>query len=88
MSKKSVLEGVKSLPIFCLNCYHHSWKNCYGDNPCTPVRLAKMFPEAKINLAIQELYFKVPFEEHEKWNNNRRKKLKSSVMLKETKEKE
>jgi hypothetical protein len=30
-------------------------------------------------LLLQKLYFEVPFEEHEKWNNQRRKLLRKKV---------
>jgi len=79
--KPLVKKGQHCLPWFCLNCYHHSWKNCYGENPCTPVRLLRMFSlseEAnKALLILQELNSKVPFEEQEKWNRPRKEKGKS-----------
>jgi hypothetical protein len=72
-------QGEHALPIFCLNCHQHSWKNCYGENPCTPVRLLyREFPldsEArKAALILQKLNSKVPFERKETWN----KKIKRS----------
>jgi len=71
MSKKE-----HSLPYFCLHCYAHSWKNCYGENPCTPVRLlTRKFPLTKeaheAMIILQNLYAKVSFEEKESWNKKR-----------------
>ena len=75
-----VKKGQHCLPWFCTNCYHHSWKNCYGENPCTPVRLlTRLFSlteEAKTAILIlQKLDGKVPFEEREKWNKAKRQNL-------------
>jgi len=76
--KPLLKKGERCLPIFCLHCYHHSWKNCYGENPCTPVRLlTRLFPLTKeantARLILQALDGKVSFEEHEKWNKVTRK---------------
>ena len=80
--KPLVKKGQHCLPWFCLNCYLHSWKNCYGDNPCTPVRLlTRKFPlteEAhKAMLILQDLNSKVPFEEQEKWKKVHKKRARA-----------
>ena len=77
--KPLIKKGQYCLPWFCIHCYHHSWKNCFGENPCTPVRLlTRVFPLAKESntamLILQELDGKVSFEEAEKWNKVRRKR--------------
>ena len=95
MSKKIKIlkgEGTRSLPIFCLNCYQHSWKNCYGKNPCTPVRLLyREYPldqkSRKAAMTLQELYLKTPFEKQESWGkkvkrfNSQQTKAKEGVNI-------
>jgi hypothetical protein len=65
--------GRHALPWFCITCHQHSWKNCYGENPCTPVRLlTREFPldpkSHEAILILQDFFSKVPFEKSQTWS--------------------